>query len=55
MKVVVADTGVIISLVHIKQLDLIEKVFGDYYIAKAVWVELCNYDNPNFDRYELKN
>ncbi len=49
MKVVVADTGVIISLAHIGQIDLIEKIFGDFYIAKAVWIELNNYDNPNFD------
>lgn len=54
MRIVVADTGAIISLVHIGRLDLIEKVFGDYYIAKAVWVELSNYDNPNFDRSQLK-
>lgn len=54
MSIVVADTGVIISLVHIGQLDLIEKLFGNYYIANAVWVELNNYDNPNFNRSELK-
>ena len=49
MKIVVADTGVIISLVHIQRIDLIEKIFGEYYIAKAVWIELNNYDNPDFD------
>jgi len=49
MKVVVADTGAIISLVHIGQIDLIEKVFDDFYIAKAVWIELKNYDDPEFD------
>lgn len=54
MKIVVADTGAIISLVHIRRLDLIEIVFGDFCIAKAVWVELSNYDNPNFDRSQLK-
>ncbi len=54
MKVVVADTGVIISLIHIKQLDLIEKVFGEYYVAQAVWVELNNYDNPKFDKSKLQ-
>jgi hypothetical protein len=48
MKVVVAE-GAIISLVHFGQLDLIETIFGDFYIAKAVWIELNNYDNPNFD------
>ncbi len=54
MAIVVADTGAIISLVHIGRLDLIEKVFGEYFIAKAVWVELSNYDNPGFDRSQLK-
>ncbi len=53
MKVVIADTGVLISLIHIKQLDLIEEIFGEYYIAKAVWIELNNYDNPDFDKGEL--
>jgi len=55
MKVVIADTGALISLIHIGQLDLIEDVFGDYYIAKAVWNELNNYDNPDFDFSILKN
>ncbi len=54
MKVVIADTGVIISLIHIGQLDLIEKVFGEYYLAKAVWIELNNYDNPYFDKSKLE-
>ncbi len=54
MRVVVADTGVIISLIHIEQLDLIEKVFGEYYIARAVWIELNNYDNQEFDKSKLK-
>jgi len=58
MKVVIADTGAIISLVHVGQLDLIKKVFGDYYIAEAVWSELNKYENPDFDKTilnELKN
>lgn len=54
MKVVIADTGVIISLVQIGKLDLIEKVFGEYYIAQAVWEELNHYDNPNFNKLELE-
>jgi len=53
MKIVVADTGAIISLVHVGQIDLIEKVFGDFYLAKAVWTELNNYDNPDFDHLVL--
>lgn len=54
MKVVIADSGVIISLIHIDQLDLIEKIFGDFYIADAVWIELNNYDNPDFDNSQIE-
>ena len=50
MKIVIADTGVLISLGHIGYIDLIEKVFGKFYIAEAVWVELNDYDNPDFNR-----
>ncbi len=53
MKVVIADTGVVISLIHIGQLNLIEKVFGEYYIPQAVWAELNSYDNPRFDKSKL--
>jgi predicted nucleic acid-binding protein len=55
VKVVVADTGAIISLVHVGQLGLIENIFGDYFIAEAVWQELQVYDNPGFDRSVLKD
>ena len=54
MKVVIADSGVIISLIHIDQLDLIEKIFGDFYIADAVWIELNNYDTPDFDNSQIE-
>lgn len=53
MKIVVADTGAIISLIHIGQIELIEKLFGNFFIAGAVWIELNNYDNPNFDKSDL--
>ncbi len=53
MKVVIADTGAIISLIHIGKIGLVEKVFGDFYIAEAVWIELNNYDNPHFDNSVL--
>lgn len=49
MKIVVADTGVLISLGLIRQLYLIEKIFDRLYIANGVWQELNNYDNPDFD------
>jgi len=49
MKIVIADTGALISLGHIEQVGLIEKVFGEFYIAQAVWEELQNYENPEFN------
>jgi uncharacterized protein len=55
MKIVIADTGAIISLIHIGQIDLIEKIFDCFYIANAVWIELCNYDNPDINHEQLKN
>lgn len=50
MKIVVADTGVLVSLALVECIDLIEEVFGDFYIAKAVWQELNAYKNPNFPK-----
>lgn len=55
MGIVIADTGAIISLIHIGKLNLIEEVFGKFYISKAVWIELNNYDNPSFERSKLIN
>ncbi len=49
MKIVIADTGALISLGHVGHIDLIKEVFGDFYIAQAVWEELKDYDNPEFD------
>lgn len=49
MKIVVADTGALISLIHIQQLSVIESIFGEYYLAEAVWIELNSYEHPNFD------
>lgn len=55
MKIIVADTGALISLIHINQLQIIEEIFGEYYIAEAVWDELVKYDNPYFDKTQLEN
>lgn len=33
---------------------MIEKIFGDFYIADAVWIELNNYDTPDFDNSQLE-
>ncbi len=50
MKIVVADTGALISLGHIDGIELIKEVFGDFYIAQAVWDELNTYKNPEFNK-----
>ena len=50
MKIVIADTGALISLALIECVSLIEKVFGNFYIADAVWQELNTYRNPNFSK-----
>lgn len=49
MKIVIADTGALISLGHVEKIGLIEEIFGDFYIAQAVWDELQNYENPEFN------
>ena len=55
MKLVIADTGALISLGLVGHVDLIEGVFGDYYIANAVWEELLSYENPEFEKSFLIN
>lgn len=54
MKVVVADTGALISLELTGHIGLIEEVFDEFYIAEAVWKELNAYDNPTFNKAILK-
>ena len=44
--IVVSDTTPIISLMKIGQLNLIEKLFGEIKIPKAVYTELIS--NPRF-------
>lgn len=58
MKIVIADTTSLISLLLVDKLDLIEKSLGQYFIPEAVWNELSNYSNPNFDLrnfHDIKN
>jgi predicted nucleic acid-binding protein len=50
---VIADTTSLISLILVNKLELIEKVFGKYYIPFAVWNEIKSYSNPNFDIINL--
>lgn len=54
MKLVVADTGALISLGHAGYIDIIEKIFGEFYIAQAVWEEMQSYEHPEFDPKILK-
>lgn len=54
MKIVIADTGALISLGHVNLLDLIQKVFGEFYVAEAVWKELVEYEHENFDSRVLE-
>ena len=49
MKLVIADTSSLISLILVQQIELVDKIFGQLYIPKAVWEELKNYDNPELD------
>ena len=50
MKVVVADTGALISLGLTGHINLIEEVFGDFYLPRAVWDELQAYHNPEINK-----
>lgn len=54
MTLVIADTGALISLGQVGCIELIEKVFGRFCIASAVWDELLSYTNPNFDKNILE-
>jgi predicted nucleic acid-binding protein len=49
LKVVIADTTSLISLILVDKLDLVEKSLGQYFIPEAVWNELLNYSIPKFD------
>jgi uncharacterized protein len=50
MRVVIADTGPIITLGIVDGIDIIKNVLGNFYIPVAVWEELKNYNNPDFDK-----
>ncbi len=52
MELIIADTGALISLEIAGQIQLLDKIFGRFYIAKAVWEELQDYydsDAPILD------
>lgn len=48
MKIVIADTGVLISLGIVDRIEIIENLFDEFYIPRAVWEELEKYENPAF-------
>ncbi|MDT3739654.1 MAG: DUF3368 domain-containing protein [Candidatus Kapabacteria bacterium] len=50
MKIIIADTGALISLGIAGHIDLIGKLFDDYFIPNAVWEELQEYENTEFDK-----
>ncbi len=50
MKVVVTDTGALISLGIAGKIEIIEQIFNEFYIPNAVWKELENYENPAFPK-----
>lgn len=53
MRIIIADTGAIISLTHVDKIYLLENMFGKLHISKAVWEELNQYNNPDFDKSVL--
>lgn len=53
MNTVIVDTGALISLGHVRQIELIGEIFDNFYIANAVWEELLKYENPHFDKSNL--
>jgi predicted nucleic acid-binding protein len=52
--IVVADTGPLISLLHVKRLDILEQLYPDYVIAQAVYAELIRYKKIDFNEYDLE-
>jgi predicted nucleic acid-binding protein len=43
---VIADSGPVISLAVIDQLDLLETIYGEVSISEAVWQEIVRYIEP---------
>lgn len=51
--IVIADTGPLISLAHIKRLNILDQLYPDYVIAQGVYQELVNYKRIDFDEYDV--
>jgi predicted nucleic acid-binding protein len=50
MKIVIADTGVLISLGIVDKIEIIKNLFDEFFIPLAVWEELEKYENPAFPK-----
>lgn len=48
MKILVADTGALISLGIAGKIEIIDQIFDEFYIPNGVWKEIENYENPAF-------
>lgn len=53
MKVIIADTGALISLGLAGYLNILEQLFNEFYIPEAVWEEINQYDNPDFEQTNI--
>ncbi len=51
--IVVADTGPLISLIHIKHLNILEQLYPDYVVAQGVYKELISYKRIDFSGHDL--
>ncbi len=52
--VLIADTSPLISLIVSGKLNIIEEIFGEYYIPKGVWDELTSHNELSNYKDELK-
>jgi predicted nucleic acid-binding protein len=53
--IVVADTGPLISLAHIKRINILNQLYPDYVIAEGVYQELVNYKKLDLNEPDLLN
>jgi uncharacterized protein len=54
MRIVVADTGTLISWGIVGKIEIINKVFDEFFIPYAVFEELEKYKNPEFPKKYMK-
>lgn len=55
MKIVIADTTALISLMIVNKLHLIVKAIGEYYVPNAVWDEILNYSKVNKEIFGIED